>query len=337
MAGGVILLLLLLTVLLAPFFAPNDPFLRDSDQVYAPPRALHFFDAQGFSLRPFAHPLVTTYDAVTFEPISTEDTSVRQYVSFFADGWDYRFLGLSFSTHLLQLQDGTPLYVLGTDSLGRDQFSRILFGGRLTLLLAALVVFNCVVIGTLVGISSGYFGGRTDMWIQRISELFLAFPELPLFLALIAVMPKTASPVMIFFLMTVILSALKWAQLAREVRGKSLSLARMDYVKAAIAVGASDRRVIIHHILPNVMSHVIVSASIMIPNFILVESFLSFLGVGIQPPLISLGQMLNAASDFQSVGAYPWLLSPVVFILLAVLAFNAVGDGLRDAIDPYGN
>jgi len=337
MAGGAILLAMLLAVALAPFFAPNDPFLRDSDHVYASPMKLHFVDEQGFSLRPFVHPQSVEFDPVTFEPKVVEDRSVRQYLSFFADGWSYSLLGLDFSTHLVQLDDGSPLYLLGTDSLGRDQFGRILYGGRLTLLLAALVVANCVLIGTLVGISSGYFGGRTDMWIQRVCELFLAFPELPLFLALLAVLPKAASPLTIFLLMAAILSALKWAQLAREVRGKSLSLARMDYVKAAIAVGASDRRVIIHHILPNVMSHVIVSASIMIPNFILVESFLSFLGVGIQPPLISLGQLLNAASDFQAVGAYPWLLSPVAFILLAVLAFNAVGDGLRDAIDPYGS
>lgn len=336
---GLVMLILLVTVaVFAPFFAPMDPTTRSSDYSYGPPQALHWYSEEGgISLRPFVHPFEESYDPVTYQPVLEENTSERIYVEFFAEGWEYRWLGIPLETHLFQLEDGSPLYLVGSDALGRDLFSRILFGARLTLLLGVLVVALSVTVGTLVGITSGYFGGRKDNLIQRVTELFLAFPELPLFLALIAILPQAAQPSTLFLLMVAILSVLKWAQLAREVRGKALSLAQLDYVKAAIACGASDKRIILRHILPNVMSHVIVASTILIPNVILAESFLSFLGVGIQAPLISLGQLLNAASDFQAVGAYPWLLSPVLFILLAVLAFNAIGDGLRDAIDPYGN
>lgn len=336
MVGLWLLTALIVIVVFAPFFSPVDPRVRHGDRSFAPPQTLRFYSEEGgFSLRPFVHPTIETYDEVTFQPILTPDTSERIHVEFFAEGWDYRWFGIPLNRHLVQLENGEPLFLAGTDRLGRDLLSRMMHGARLTLLLALIVVALCVTVGTLVGITSGYFGGRTDHWIQRVTELFLAFPELPLFLALIAILPTAAQPMTLFFLMAIILSVLKWAQLAREVRGKSMSLAQLEYVKAAIAAGASDRRIILRHILPNVTSHVIVVATIMIPQFILVESFLSYLGVGIQAPLISLGAMLNAASDFQVVGSYPWLLSPVLFILVAVLAFNAIGDGLRDAVDPY--
>lgn len=329
---------LLLLIIFAPFFSPVDPMARSGNDAFTPPNSVHFYSQEeGVSLRPFVHPLIESFDPVTFQSIWTPDTSKRNYVRFFVSGWQYQWMGIEMDSHLLLLENGEPLYLAGTDRLGRDLLSRMIHGARLTLILALLVVTISVTIGTLVGITSGYFGGRTDHWMQRVTELFLAFPELPLFLALITILPKTATPMTLFFLMAGILSVLKWAQLAREVRGKSLSLAQLDYVKAAIASGASDKRIILRHILPNVLSHVIVVSTIMIPQFILIESFLSFLGVGIQSPLISLGRMLNAASDFQVVGAYPWLLTPVLFILLAVLAFNAIGDGLRDAVDPYSN
>ena len=329
---------LALLITFAPFFSPLDPVQRSGSSAFAPPTTLHFYSQEsGFSFRPFVHPVEESYDPVTYQPTWTPDTSKQIFVEFFAEGWEYHWLGIEMDTHLMLLENGEPLYLAGTDRLGRDLLSRMLHGARLTLILALLVVSISVTIGTLVGITSGYFGGRTDHWIQRGTELFLAFPELPLFLALITILPTTATPMTLFFLMAGILSVLKWAQLAREVRGKSLSLAKLDYVKAAIASGAGDKRIILRHILPNVISHVIVVSTILIPQFILIESFLSYLGVGIQSPLISLGRMLNAASDFQVVGSYPWLLSPVLFILLAVLAFNAIGDGLRDAVDPYSN
>lgn len=335
--GVWLLAALLLLIVFAPFFSPVDPMARNGSDAFTPPNSVHFYSPEGFSFRPFVHPLVESFDSLTYQSIWTPDTSKRNYLKFFTQGWQYHWMGIEMDSHLLLLDNGEPLYLAGTDRFGRDLLSRMIHGARLTLILALLVVVISVTIGTLVGITSGYFGGRTDHWMQRVTELFLAFPELPLFLALITILPTTATPMTLFFLMAGILSVLKWAQLAREVRGKSLSLAQLDYVKAAIASGASDKRIILRHILPNVLSHVIVVSTIMIPQFILIESFLSFLGVGIQSPLISLGRMLNAASDFQVVGAYPWLLTPVLFILLAVLAFNAIGDGLRDAVDPYSN
>lgn len=330
-----LILALLVLAIFAPVFSPMDPTLRSNDHLYQPPQGIHFFSDEGFSLRPFVYPNVASFDPETFEPIYTQDQSQKIYLHFFAQGWEYSLFGLTFSTHLIAPADGEQIFLLGSDAMGRDMLSRILHGMGITMLMAGLVTVMCVIIGSLVGITSGYLGGKSDLWIQRLVELMLAFPELPLFLSVIAILPKTASVTTTFALFVVLLAGLKWAQLAREVRGKALVLREMDYVKSAIAAGASDRRIIVHHILPNVMSHVIVVATGMVPAFILTESFLSFLGVGIRPPMISLGLLLNAARDYQVLGSYPWLLLPVLFILIPVLVFNAAGDGLRDAVDPY--
>ena len=187
----------------------------------------------------------------------------------------------------------------------------------------------------IVGISSGYIGGRFDAWLQRFVELVLAFPQLPLYLALTSLIPITAPSNVFIAFVIALLAALGWAQLSREVRAKTLALARIEYVRAAMAVGASDRRIILRHILPNVVSHVIVAVTLQIPSIVLLESFLGFLGFAVKPPLISWGLMLQDTSSFSVIGSYPWILSPVVFVLMAVFAFNALGDGLRDAVDPY--
>ena len=329
-----ILALLILSVF-ASFFAPQDPAVRSNEDVYLPPQGIHFFSEDGFSLRPFVYPYETTFDPETFEAKYVLNTEKKVYLQFFSKGWEYSFLGMTYDTHLFTAQDNQKVYLLGTDGMGRDELSRIFHGMGVTLLMAGLITSICVVVGSLVGITSGYLGGKADLWIQRVVELMLAFPELPLYLSVIAILPKTVSPQTTFVLFVLLLGCLKWAQLAREVRGKALVLREMDYVKSAIAAGASDGRIVVHHILPNVMSHVIVVATGMIPTFILTESFLSFLGVGIRPPMISLGLLLNAARDYQVLGSYPWLLAPVGFILVSVLVFNAAGDGLRDAVDPY--
>jgi len=331
-----LILALVVLAIFAPFFSPLDPNTRSSAHLYQPPQGIHFFsEDEGFSLRPFVYPNVEGFDPETFEPTYTQDTSQKVYLHFFAEGWEYSLFGMKFNTHLFAPADGEKIFLLGSDSMGRDMLSRIFHGMGITLLMASMVTVLCVIIGSLVGITSGYLGGKADMWIQRLVELMLAFPELPLFLSVIAILPKTASVTTTFALFVLLLAGLKWAQLAREVRGKALVLREMDYVKSAIAAGATDRRIIVNHILPNVMSHVIVVATAMVPTFILTESFLSFLGVGIRPPMISLGQLLNAARDYQVLGSYPWLLLPVIFILIPVLVFNAAGDGLRDAVDPY--
>ena len=200
----------------------------------------------------------------------------------------------------------------------------------------ALVSVACItIIGTLAGITSGYIGGRFDSWFQRFVEIILAFPQLPLYLALASLIPVTAPSALFISFVILVIVGLGWAQLSREVRSKTMALRQIDYVRAALAVGASDGRIITRHILPNVMSHVIVAITLGIPTIVLLESFLGFLGFAVKPPLMSWGLMLQDAGTFSAIGSYPWILSPVGFVLLTVFAFNALGDGLRDAIDPY--
>ena len=230
---------------------------------------------------------------------------------------------------------GCPWNIVGTDRDGRDVLSRLLVGSQLTMAIALIVVGVVVTLGTLIGIISGYLGGLSDHWIQRGVEFFLAVPEVPFYFALVAIVPRNLSPFQLVLVICAILSTLRWAHLAREVRGKTLSISQNDYVTAAEAVGAGRWRIVVRHILPNVMSHVVVATTLLIPSIILIESFLSFLGLGVQPPMISWGLLLNAAQNIQNLGSYPWVLTPVIGVLIAVMSFNMLGDGLRDAIDPY--
>lgn len=334
----VLLTLLGLTSVFAPFFSPNDPTLRFSDNIYDAPANINFIDNDGnFHMRPFVYEKVVDLDPVTFLPIVTENKDSRVHLTFFNSGWEYKFLGMNFSTHLVGLENGSPLFLLGSDNLGRDLLSRCFFGSRITLIFAITVVFIVVSVGTVVGILSGYYGGRFDFVVQRIAELALAFPAVPLYLALIAVLPKTADSMSVFIMLIVILSSLQWAFVARQVRAQALSMRNLDYIRAAKSVGAKDMRIVLRHILPNVTSNVVVLATIMLPTIVLTESFFSFLAVGVKAPMFSWGSLLNAAGQFQTIGSYPWLLYPVGFILIAVLGFNALGDGLRDAVDPYSN
>jgi len=257
-------------------------------------------------------------------------------LGFFVKGHRYNLLGIiPADIHFFGSVDGRPIHFLGTDKFGRDILSRGIVGSQISLTIALAVVSLTTVLGTLIGIASGYLGGRLDAWVQRFVDLVLAFPQLPLYLALTSLIPVTApSNVFIAFVIGV-MAALGWAQLAREVRSKTLALARIEYVRAAIAVGSSDWRIILRHILPNVSSHLIVAVTIAIPSVVLLESFLGYLGFAVKPPLISWGLMLQDTGTFSVIGSYPWILSPVVFVLITVFAFNALGDGLRDAIDPY--
>jgi peptide/nickel transport system permease protein len=335
--GGAGVVLLLLVTIFADFLSPYDPIARGaSENINNPPQVLRFIRTDGgLSLRPFVHPTISDFDTETFVITQGPDTSVVCDLRFLARGWSYSFLGMEFDRHLFLPAEGCEANLLGTDSLGRDILSRMLRGAQPTLAMAGVVVLFIVVIGTTLGVISGYVGGRTDMVIQRVAEFTLSLPDLPLYLAIAAILPRTTDPTTSFIILALVLSLLRWAQLAREVRAKTLSISTLDYVQAAESLGASRRRIVFVHIMPNVLSHVIIVTSIMIPTIILVESFLSFLGLGIKPPLVSWGLMLNDAQNFQAIGSYPWLLSPVFLILLAVLAFNALGDGLRDAVDPY--
>ncbi len=337
MTGLILVTLLIVMALFGDFFAPMDP--KRQDIPFAPPDHISFEAPDGgFSLIPYVYPILETgeFDPVTFQPLVGPDKSNPTALGFFVQGHRYRLLGLiPLTVHFFGSQDGRPIHFLGTDKFGRDILSRGIIGSQISLTIALVVVTLTTIIGTLVGITSGYLGGRFDVWVQRFVELVLAFPQLPLYLALTSLIPLTApSNVFIAFVIGVI-TVLGWAQLSREVRSKTLALARIEYVRAAIAVGSSDLRIITRHILPNVSSHLIVAVTIAIPSVVLLESFLGFLGFAVKPPLISWGLMLQDTGTFSVIGSYPWILSPVVFVLITVFAFNALGDGLRDAIDPY--
>jgi peptide/nickel transport system permease protein len=335
--GAVLVALLLFVAIFANFLSPYDPTARVRGNIYLPPQKLHFFSEEGFHLIPFTHPVTMDFDPVTLELAPMEDANVRCQPTFFGKGWSYTLFGIPLDRHLLAPPPDCAYNILGTDRDGRDMLSRILVGSRLTLLMAGFVVSIAVLIGTVVGMVSGYFGGLVDHWIQRVVEFFIALPELPFYFGLVAIIPRNSDPFTVFLMLAAILALLKWAQLAREVRGKTLAISQLDYVTAAEAIGARTPRIVYRHILPNVMSHVVVATTLMIPSIVLIESFLSFLGLGVQPPLVSWGLLLNAGKDLQNLGSYPWVLTPVVAILIAVLSFNMLGDGLRDAIDPYQN
>lgn len=337
MTGLVLVGLLVLMAVFAGFFAPMNPV--ETHASFSPPQTISFRDKYGnFSVFPRVYATAETdkLDPVTFQPIVGPDYDNPRYLGLFVKGAEYRLLGLiPMDRHFFGSTDGQPVHFLGTDKFGRDVLSRAIYGSRISLAIALSVVAIVTVIGTSVGLISGYFGGAADAWIQRFVEIVLAFPQLPLYLALTSLIPVTAPTHVFLGFVVIVMSALGWAQMSREVRGKTLALARIEYVRAAIAVGATYRRIIFQHILPNVMSHVIVAVTLHIPTVMLLESFLGFLGFAVKPPLISWGLMLQDTATYSVIGSYPWILAPVGFVLVAVFAFNALGDGLRDAVDPY--
>jgi peptide/nickel transport system permease protein len=265
------------------------------------------------------------------------DPEQRTDLAFFVKGDPWKLFGLTFDRHLFGTTDGKLVNLLGTDGLGRDIFSRMLHGTRITLLMGVLVMLASGIIGIIVGVSSGYFGGVYDLIVQRVVEFIKAFPDLPLYLVLVSLLPRRADATLIFIMFAGILVLLGWADISREIRGKVLSMRNLEYVRAAEAVGAGSGRILFRHLLPNVFSHIIVWATYALPSIILAESFLSFLGVGVQAPMVSWGSMLNQVLDYQSFSAAPWMMAPVIMIVLSVLAFNAFGDGLRDAMDPFAH
>jgi peptide/nickel transport system permease protein len=340
MLGLALVTLLLVVTVFAEFFSPVDPKARNVS--FAPPDRISWYvpgdgPEAGWRLLPVAFPIVESdeYDPVTFQPLTGPDYENPRQIVLFAPGWEYEFLGIRMNRHFIGTADGSSLHLLGTDTLGRDIFSRGVTGSQISLTLALVSIALITIIGTLLGIASGYVSGAFDAWFQRFVEIILAFPQLPLYLTLATLIPVTAPSGVFLTFVVIVIVALGWAQLSREVRSKTLALRQVDYVRAALAVGASDGRIITRHILPNVMSHVIVSITLGIPTIVLLESFLGFLGFAVKPPLISWGLMLQDAGTFSVIGSYPWILSPVGFVLVTVFAFNALGDGLRDAIDPY--
>jgi peptide/nickel transport system permease protein len=337
MIGLVLVVAMLFITIFAEFFAPMDP--KQPNIGFAPPDTVTFFRADGsFTPLPVIYPIIETgeFDPITFQPMTGPDVNNPTPLGFFVRGFPYMlFWVIPSDIHFFGSTNGNTFHLLGTDKFGRDILSRGIVGSRISLTIALVVVLLTTVVGTLVGITSGYKGGRFDIWVQRFVEFVLAFPQLPLYLALTSLIPVTAPSNVFLAFVIAVMAVLGWAQLSREVRSKTLSLARIEYVRAAIAVGASDSRIITKHILPNVLSHVIVAVTLAVPSVVLLESFLGFLGFAVKPPLISWGLMLQDTGTFSVIGSYPWILTPVVFVLVTVFAFNALGDGLRDAIDPY--
>jgi peptide/nickel transport system permease protein len=335
--GGLIIITLVALAVFSDFFSPYDPVAINMQQAYFPPQSLYFVDPWGrFSLQPFTFQQKSVLDPATLLPSWQPDNTRPCKISFFVQGWEYKFLGMFPSKlHLYGTEEGCTFYLLGTDKFGRDLFGRIALAGRISLMLATAATLIIISVGSTVGIVSGYYGGWVDNLIQRSIEFVQAFPTLPLWMALAAVIPITWDQRLIFVTMSCIFALLGWTLLARELRGKVLALRETDFVMAAKEMGASDRRIIFRHLFPNCLSHVIVVLTLTIPSIILAESFLSFLGIGIQEPLVSWGTLMREAQSLQTLGSNPWLMWPVAFILLAVIGFNFLGDGLRDAVDPY--
>jgi peptide/nickel transport system permease protein len=336
--GAAMVLMLVLLAIFADFFSPTAISEIDLHNAFVPPQRVHFFfDNDGnFHLGPFVYNYIYTMDPTTFRVHWEEDTSKAYDIQFFVQGSEYKILGLfPANLHLFGVEEGGTIYILGTDKLGRDLWGKACEAGRISLSMSLFGTIISVVLGSVLGVVSGYYGGWVDNVLQRFTEFVAAFPTLPLWMALAALVPKTADSFTIFVVMACIFALLTWTTLAREVRGKVLSLRETDFILAAREMGASDARIIFRHLYPNVLSHVIVILTLTVPGVILAESFLSFLGIGITEPLISWGLMMRNTQDIQTLGQNAWILAPIGFIVVAVLGFNFLGDGLRDAADPY--
>ncbi len=333
--SAVILLLFYGSTLVSEVIAPYDLHTRNTQHIYAPPQEIHLFH-EGRFVGPFVYGYRMRLDMQTLKREYTPDPQQVQPVRFFCLGDEYRFWGLvEGSFHLFCPAQGGMLYLLGTDRLGRDLLSRIIYGTRISLTVGLLGIVVSFVIGITLGGISGYYGGWVDTLIQRFIEMVRSFPELPLWMALSAALPVNWSPILVFFGITIILGLLDWPGLARAVRSKLLSLREEDFAAAAVLMGAKPSRVIGRHLLPSFTSHLIASATLSVPSMILGETALSFLGLGLRPPVTSWGVLLNEAQNINVVALYPWLMLSVVPVFLVVLAFNFMGDGLRDAADPY--
>ncbi|MCZ6722619.1 MAG: ABC transporter permease [Gammaproteobacteria bacterium] len=332
---GIILALNYGSVLFSEIIAPYNLHTRNIDYIYSPPQSVHLFH-KGKFIGPFVYGRDYELDMDLLKRNYPERKDDVQPLRFFCSGDSYQFWGLfEGNFHLVCPPDNGTFFLLGTDRLGRDVLSRITYGARISLTIGIIGIAISFTFGIILGGLAGYYGGWVDAIVQRAIEVIRSFPELPLWMALSAVLPVNWSPILIFFGITVILAMLDWTGLARAVRSKLLSLREEDFCTAAELMGARPSRIIGRHLLPGFMSHLIASATLSIPAMILGETALSFLGLGLRPPVTSWGVLLNEAQNINVVALYPWLMFPVVPVILIILAFNFFGDGLRDAADPY--
>ncbi len=338
--GGIIVAFFYFVAIFAEFLAPQTPFEYSAQHPYAPPQAVRLFvrDDTGLRFVPHVVGFTTEVDPVSWRRTFAEDESVIIPLGFFVESpVSYRLLGvIPMNRHLFgTTTPGAPFHLLGADRLGRDLLTRIIYGTRVSMTIGLVGVALSLILGVILGGASGYFGGWVDNLIQRIIEFLQSIPSIPLWMALAAAIPQGIDPLTVYFLITVILSVLGWTGLARVVRGRFYSLKTEDFVLAARVDGCSDFRIIMRHMVPSFMSHIIATITLAVPSMIIAETSLSFLGLGLRPPVVSWGVLLQQAQSIRVVATAPWIMLPGLPVVLVVLGFNFLGDGLRDAADPY--
>jgi len=337
--GAATLGVFMMIVLLAEFIAPYSGTTSDITYLLGPPQMIRFWDENGFSMRPFVHGVTTKRDPTTLRMIAFTDNSIRRHIRFFVRGDKYKYCGLNrikTDLHFFGVDEG-KIHLFGTDRMGHDLFSTTMLATRTSLTIGVVGVMIAFFMGLTMGGMAGYFGGRIDFFIQRLIEFLRSVPDIPLFMGFAAAMPREWPPGRIYFAITIIFGFFFWTTLARRVRSKLLSLRNEDYILAARFAGATSPRIIARHMLPAFTSYIIVDLVVSFPYMILAETALSFVQLGLRPPVISWGVLLEGAQNIQAIELAPWLFIPVIFVATAVMAFVCLGDGLRDAADPYSS
>lgn len=342
MISAAVVLLFYGVVVFADFLAYADPYASEAQRGLIAPQAIYFVDPDTGAFGPHVLGMTGKRDPVTFKRVYVPDPSNKIPIVLFARGFEYRLFGIiPTDRHLLGVADGAKaeetLFLLGTDEQGRDVWSRIMYATRISLVIGLVGVVLSLFLGILLGGISGYYGGMMDVVIQRIIEIIRSIPTIPLWMGLAAAMPRDWPLLQVYFVLTIILAIIGWTELARVVRGRFLSLREEDFVMAAELAGCSQMRIIFRHMVPSFLSHIIAATTLALPAMIIAETTLSFLGLGLRPPAVSWGVLLQQAQNVQTVAITPWLLIPAIPVIVVILAFNFLGDGLRDAADPYGS